>query len=232
MARTASSSTGPTSGTCCKSFNVGAHGFSNFIYSTNDVKTWYDAGTLQLERPYGKSDSASIGWGGGLTYTYAMRQVQGVDNVGDEFAFPNTIGIPKHPSQYNEKHHVVLNWILDVPYFFGIQWSGLATLGGKYNLDVGCAQRFCSSPTGYIRGGFTVPGTFPYQTVDMRFRKDLPYFQNMPERLGLTLDIFNAFNHNNFGCYNLGNPTDPNYGHPGCTVTDPRRYQVGAEMNF
>lgn len=219
-------------GTCCASFNPAAHGYSNFIYSTNDVKTWYDAGTLQLDRPYRKADSASIGWGAGLTYTYAIRQVQGTDNVGDEFAFPNTLNVPKHPSQYNDKNHVVANWILDMPYLFGIQWSGLATLGGKYNLDVGCALRFCSSPTGYIRGGFTVPGTFPYQTVDMRFRKDLPYFANMPERIGITLDIFNTFNHNNFGCYNVGNPTDPNYGHPGCLVTDPRRYQVGAEMNF
>jgi outer membrane receptor protein involved in Fe transport len=219
-------------GICCTSFDVSKHGFSNFIYSTNDARSWYDAGTLQIDRPYIKRDSSSIGWGAGLTYTYAVRDISGVDNLGDEFSFPNTAGIPKHPAQNNEKHHVVGHWILDVPYLFGIQWSGLATFGGKYNLDVGCAQRFCSSPTGYIRGGFTVPGTFPYQVVDMRFRKDLPTFSNMPERLGLTLDIFNAFNHNNFGCYNVGNPTDKNFGNPGCTVTDARRYQVGAELNF
>jgi len=222
-------------GTCCgPSFNAAAHGYSNFIYSTNDVKTWYDAGTLQLDRPYRKADSSSIGWGAGLTYTYANREVQGLDVVNSvpPFSFPNALNIPKHPSEFNEKNHIVANWILDMPYLFGIQWSGLATFGGKYKIDVGCAVRFCSDPSGYIRGGFTVPGTFPYQTVDMRFRKDLPYFANMPERLGLTLDIFNAFNHNNFGCYNVGSPTDKNFGHPGCLVTDPRRYQVGAEMNF
>lgn len=220
-------------GTCCgPSFNAGAHGYSNFIYSTNDVDTWYDAGTLQLDRPYHKADSTSIGWGAGLTYTYAKREISGSDNVGDEFSFPNALGIPKHDTQYNEKHHIVANWITDVPWIFGIQWSGLVTLGGKYQLDVGCAARFCSTPSQYIPGGFTVPGTFPYQTVDMRFRKDLPYFANMPERLGLTVDIFNTFNHNNVGCYNVGSATDPNYGHPGCLTGDPRRYQVGAELNF
>src|SRR5581483_5295088 len=85
-------------GTCCKSFDLGPHGFSNFIYSTNDGKTWYDALTVQLDRPYRRETPQSIGWGFGLAYTYANRSVQGVDNLGDEFSFPNAIGIPKHPS--------------------------------------------------------------------------------------------------------------------------------------
>ena len=42
----------PATGLCCVSFNIGAHGFRNFIYSTNDGKTWYDALSLQLDRPY------------------------------------------------------------------------------------------------------------------------------------------------------------------------------------
>lgn len=219
-------------GTCCTSFNLQPHGFSNFIYSTNNVKTWYDALEFQLDRPYRRASLSSVGWGAGLAYTYAVRDIQGSDNLGDEFSFPNALNIPRHPSQFNEKNHIVANYIVDVPYLFGIQYSGLITLGGKYNLDVGCALRFCSSPTGYIRGGFTVPGTFPYQTVDMRLRKDLPSFGRMNQRLGLTLDVFNAFNHNNFGCYNVGDPKAKNYGQPGCLVTDPRRYQLGAELNF
>ena len=39
-------------GRCCTSFNAGAHGFSNFIYSTNDAKTWYDAVIFQVNRNY------------------------------------------------------------------------------------------------------------------------------------------------------------------------------------
>ncbi len=214
-------------GSCCTSFNLGAHGFSNFIYSTNDGKTWYDALQVQLDRPYRRETKASTGWGAGLAYTYATRSVQGVDNLGDVFAFPNTKGIPKHPAN-DEQHRIVANWILDVPYLFGIQLSGVATFGGKYRQDVGCPGRFCGA--GYERGGFTVPGSFPYRNVDLRLRKDLPSFGG--STLGLTLDAFNAFNRANLGCYNTGSRTDAAFGKAGCVVSDGRRIQVGAEYTF
>jgi hypothetical protein len=68
----------------------------------------------------------------------------------------------------------------------------------------------------------------------MRLRKDFPSFGNMATRIGLTLDVFNVLNHNNLGCYNTNNPSgsDPAFGTAGCTVSDARRYQVGAELNF
>jgi len=223
-------------GTCCTSFNIAAHGFANFIYSTNDFKTWYDALQVTVDRPYSRAEASRFGWGAGLGFTYAARQIQGLDDIdaGDPFAFPNALNIPKHSasSATNEKERIVANWITDLPYLFGIQFSGLATLGGKYSLDVGCALRFCATPSQFIRNGFTVPGTFPYQNVDMRLRKDFPNFGHMQQSIGLTLDVFNTFNHANLGCYNVGNATDPNFGKAGCVITDARRYQVGAEVDF
>jgi len=233
-----------STGGCCVSFDIGAHGFSDFIYMTNDKKTWYNAIQLQLDRPYRRLDPNSIGWGAGLAYSYATRSLQGADNLLDEFDFPNSLSIPKH-SANDEKQRVVANWITDLPYLFGIQFSGLATLGGKYRQDVGCAGRFCGyGTTGnkFQRGGFTVPGTFPYQNIDIRLRKDFPSFGRTPTAVGFTFDVFNATNHANWGCYNTGNRTivnsagqtvpDPSYGVPTCLVTDARRYQVGAELNF
>ena len=221
-------------GTCCKSFDLGPHGFSNFIYSTNDKETWYRALQLQLDRPYSRPSPRRIGWGAGLAYTYAYREVKGADGLGDDFDFPNSKSIPKHPAN-DERQRIVSNFITDLPYAFGIQLSGLLTLGGKYRLDVGCPARFCGiGTTGnqYQRGGFEVPGTFPYRNLDLRFRKDFPRLPGAKAAYGVTLDVFNAFNRNNFGSYSVGNRNDANFGQPTDVVTDARRYQIGVEINF
>jgi outer membrane receptor protein involved in Fe transport len=231
-------------GTCnggCVSFPINQHGFNNIIYSTEDGKTWYDAVSLQLDRPYRRS-SAQFGWGGGFLYTYAKRSVAGIDNLGDitssfPGAFPNALSIPKHDDNGgdDERHHVVANWIMDVPYLFGVQFGGLITLGSGGRLDLGCPPRFCG-PSTYLNGGFTpnhynfiIPHAWAYRRVDLKFRKDFPPFGGT--QLGVTLDLFNIFNASNFGCYDTGFGSKT-LGKPGCVISDPRRAQIGAEYSF
>lgn len=228
----ANSTLNPNGSCCFVPFDWGVHGYNNIIYSSNDAQTWYSALQVQLDRPYSRPSLDEFGWGAGLAFTYARRSLQGIDNQGETFAFPNPDVIAKHASN-DERGRIVANWITDIPYLFGIQWSGLATLGGKYKIDVGC--RTCSN-TGanrFVASGFTVPGTLPYRNVDMRLRKDFPRFGRTATAIGITLDVFNTFNHNNFGAnYNVGNPTDANFGKPTGVASDARRYQVGAELNF
>ena len=223
-----------SAGRCCVDFPLGQHGFSNFIYSTNTKETWYKALQVQLDRPYRRSAFNEFGWGAGLAYTFARRELKGADGLNDDFDFPNSLSIPRHPSN-DEKHRVVANWITDIPYLFGIQFSGLLTLGGKVRQDVGCPGRFCgegSTGNAYERGGFEAPGTFPYQNVDFRLRKDFPSFGRTMTAFGITLDVFNVLNHDNLGCYATGNRNDNNFGQPTCTTSDARRYQLGAEVDF
>jgi hypothetical protein len=225
----------PGGGCCRNPFDWASHGFANIIYSSNEAETWYKAVNVQIDRAYRRTSLDDFGWGAGIAMTFARRWLAGVDNFGDTFAFPNAASIPKHPAPNDEKARIVGNWILDVPYLWGIQWSGLATFGGKVRIDAGCG-RFCSATdfanNPRIVGGFEPEGTFPYQRVDMRFRKDFPNFGRSNMAFGVTLDVFNALNHTNLGCFNTGNPNDVNFGKAGCVVTDARRFQVGAEYNF
>ncbi len=230
-----------TAGRCCTNFNIGLHGFRNFIYSTNDGKTWYDALSFQLDRPY-QRNANGLAWGGGVVYTYARRSIAGVDNLNDitgsfPGGFPIARGIGKHSDNggNDERHRVVVNWITDLPYLFGIQFSGLLTLSSGATLDVGCPSRFCG-PATYINGGFQPQeyhflflGGWAYRRVDFRLSKDLP--QMGGTQLGLTLDMFNVFNYQNFGCYDVGFGSS-NFGKAGCVVSDPRHVQIGAEYRF
>ena len=67
-----------------------------------------------------------------------------------------------------------------------------------------------------------VPGSWGYRNLDLRLRKELRISGG---NVGVTADLFNAFNHQNFGCTNGGVT-------PNCVVSDPRRLQVGAEYSF
>ncbi|HEY6091888.1 MAG TPA: TonB-dependent receptor [Gemmatimonadales bacterium] len=221
----------PTGG-CCTGGGFG-HGLSNILYNVPSGRTWYDALQVQVTRPY--RSSPRIGWGGGLSFTYGTRAVAGVDFPDDEFAFTqDTVqGLRKHPVN-DEKSRLVANWILDLPFAAGVQFSGLLTLGSGQRYDIG--GRFDLS--NFQRGGFSPPkspfilGNFwRYRDLDLRLRKDFPSVSGTT--LGVTLDVFNVFNYNNYGGYNLPtNTSDPNFGKPNGVLSDPRRLQLGAEVVF
>jgi len=60
-------------------------------------------------------------------------------------------------------------------------------------------------------------------------RKDFPEISGT--QLGVTVDVFNVFNYQNFGCFDTGFNSSTQ-GQATCVVSDPRRVQLGAEYNF
>jgi len=214
----------------CYTFH-GIPGFSNVLMATTNGKAWYDALQVRVDRPYRRS-SDRFGWGAGLAIAYAKRQTQGFN---DDFSYPNTTFYPKQPRN-DERSHVVANWVLDVPYAFGIQFSGLITLGSGLKYDVGDFFHSPNNPPPSLGGfsppkyNFIIPNAWAFRNVDIRFRKDFPRFSGTA--LALTVDVFNVFNFQNFGGFNTYNPTDKNFGKASTTISDPRRLQIGGEYSF
>jgi hypothetical protein len=74
-----------------------------------------------------------------------------------------------------------------------------------------------------------------YKRVDLRLRKNFPNFGGAT--LGVTADVFNVFNFQNLGCYNTqiitgSNEPDPGFGKANCIVSDPRKLQLGMQLDF
>ena len=193
-------------------------GFGTVLFADNTGKTWYDAGTLKVDRGYRQGEK--FGWGGGIAYTLAKRQTQGFN---DDFSFPNATDYPKQ-DRNDERHRVVANWIIGMPAVLDLQFSGVATVGSGTNLDTG--DRFGGTGNPFTAAGFNTP---TYKMIDLRLKKDFTFGRS---RFGLSVDAFNVLNSQNLGCYNLGNVNDANFGKAGCTISDPRRVQFGLELGF
>lgn len=205
---------------CCNS--VGGLPYQNVLVGNNSVRTWYDAMQVQVDRPYRRI--GDFGWGAGITYTLSKAEREG----NDLFSFPQVALQPRHPAPNDQPHRVVANWIVDVPYLFGIQFSGLATFASGQVFDSVSNANGRNVVLGQARGRM-------YKRVDLRLRKDFPNFGGAT--LGVTADVFNVFNFQNLGCYNTqiitgANEIDEGFGKANCIVSDPRKLQLGMQLDF
>ncbi len=202
-------------------------GFGTILLATQNGKTWYNALQVRVDRPYRPSGAGRVGWGAGLAYTFAKRETQGYN---DDFSFANSVDYPRQ-ARNDERHHLVANWTVDLPVASGIQFGGLVTLGSGVKQDVG--DRFGNEldPTQrpFVPGGFDSP---MFKNLDLRLRKDFPRFGQ--SSVALTADLFNVFNWQNLGCFNNLNSRigDIHFSDAFCTISDPRRFQIGAEYGF
>jgi hypothetical protein len=223
-------------GNCCATVDTPA--YQNILVGNNTVRTWYNSALVNLDRPYRRT--TRIGWGAGLAYTFADAEGEGTDL----FSFPTiqSNGNARHRLTTVDRHRVVLNGLTDVPYAFGIQASTVITLasGRPFARNTFTANGPILEPgnTEPEKYSFILPHAFAYRNVDVRLRKD---FANVAgNRVGVTADLFNAFNYNNFGCFddryssveNNVQTLNPTYGRASCVIADARRFQFGVQYDF
>ena len=194
-------------------------GYSTILLLDDAGRTWYDALVLKLDRPYVRSTD-DFGWGGGISLAVAERETQGYNDL---FSFPNPEDYPRQ-KRNDEDYRVVMHWITDMPYLWGIQFSGLINLGSGIRYDRG--DRFAGNfEPGAIepeKRSFIIPNFWGYRKVDLHLRKDFLAFAG--NRLGVTVDVFNVFDYENFSYNNTGGING--------VVADPRHFQLGLEYDF
>jgi len=212
------------------------------VFITDDrVKTWYDALEVQYQRPM----TASSRWGGGLAYTLSKSTEQGQSQDlfwGFDNRYPTVADRPRLVAPGDQRHSIVANGIFKLPYEF--LFSTIVNLGS--GIAVNATDASLGFATGQQRTYTFQPPTRPflglghvfnYQNLDVRLQKDIN-FASM-QTAAVVVDVFNALNSHNFGCYNTTiNPPNPpqnnsnaNYGNYGCAGLG-RRLQVGIRYGF
>jgi hypothetical protein len=234
----------------------GSRGFNgfNFVKATNfgglnptyaqafvtddRVKTWYDAFQLQIQRPLRNRAR----WGGSLAYTFSHADNQGrTDDIFWDFDdhHPTVADMPRQRALNNQSHTVVANGVFRLPYQFLLSsivnlGSGLTAIGTDQTNGAayGQARTYVFTPPG--RPFFGLGHVFNTENVDLRIQKDFPMITG--QTVGLIVDLFNAFNISNFGCYDAtiapaGGPPNRNFGQPTCGGLG-RRLQVGLRYGY
>lgn len=196
------------------------NGYSNVVAAFNTRRTRYHALYLSIDKPY----TERSGWGFGIAYTFAHSRERGYSF---NFDFPNISTDPFVPNAGDERHRLVANGIVDLPWRFKL--SGLLTWSSGLPFNVIDASE--GFQPGNLRIGYFnhLPSIFQ---LDLRLQRSFRLF-NGPE-LVLSAEVFNLTNHANYGGADGFIPPEgnPNFGRPNSIVGPPRSFQFGASIRF
>ena len=192
------------------------NGFSNVIAGVNYRKSRYHGIFVTVDKPYSKSS----GYGFGLAYTLAFSKQRGYEF---EFDRPDPQFVPFAPNAGDERHRLVANGIVDLP--FGLKLSGLATIGsGVPQLIIdGETDGF---GTNIRKGNFGRDRMFAQ--VDLRLLKSFTFNGKEFQVWG---EVFNVLNRDNLGFNDAccgASPTDL----PSVLIGPPRSFQFGTAFRF
>ena len=216
--------------------NVQVPGYARVFYASTARRTWYDGIFLNIDRPMidGK-------WGFNLAYTYAEAEQTGTDNAGEGVAFGafdylNPDSLYRFPGTNDERHRLIMSGTVSLPASF--QFSSIITLGSGLPFTV-FDDSVAPFRVGWNEGrpekqDFIIPDAWTYRSVDLRLEWQAPAIGNNV-RVSLIGEVFNAFDFDNYGCFNDSIPRLPNvnqdFGEPRCEFNT-RRFQAGARVGF
>ena len=215
----------------------GFGGYAAVFVADDRVKTWYDAMQLQLQRPF----TGDNRWGGGLAYTLSKATEQGQSQDlfwGFDDRYPTVGDRPRRVTPGDQRHAIVANAILQLPYEFLFSsivnlGSGIATNAVDQSQGPGPYQRRSYTFQPPTRAFLGIGHVFATQNMDVRLQKNINFASS--QTAAVVVDVFNVFKTANLACYNgdIGPPGNPNanFGKPDCAAFG-RRLQVGIRYGF
>ncbi|HET8796526.1 MAG TPA: TonB-dependent receptor, partial [Thermoanaerobaculia bacterium] len=169
-------------GACCPVIDSA---YSNVLISSDDVRTWYDAVYLQLDRPY------SGNYGFNIAYTWADAEQVG----GDLFSLdkPTIADWPRYGTPGTQEHRIVANGIVGIPW--GVRLSGLLqySSGDRFRIH-DWSKGFCYNCYNPRTGESP-----SWTTIDLRAEKA---FTLGPTQLSVIAEAFNLFNEERYQYFN------------------------------
>jgi hypothetical protein len=163
-------------------------------------------------------------------------------DLGGEYALAGAYSGGGVGAAGDQPHRAVFNGIWDMGY--GVQLSGIYFYGSgeRFRTNFGSDLRDEGGTVGIIgsarfrRDGTIIPRTGivgdPIHRLDMRLQKRLTFGGH--RQLDGLLEVFNLFNHANYGSYTI-NESNANYGQPAANTNlayQPRMVQLGFRTTF
>lgn len=208
-------------GFCCPQFDPA---YSNVLVSNDDVKTWYDAVYITVDRPF--TDQSNYGFN--VAYTWSDAEQIGGDLFSLDRRQPADYG--RYGTPGTADHRVVANGIVGIPWAMRLGALIQYSSGDKFRFH-DFPNGFCGDNNCYRAGTGEGPS---WTTVDLRLEKDFTF--GGAYRVGFTLEGFNIFNEERYATFvdfNGPPPGNPDLGRPTSLVgNSQRRYQFGIRVGF
>ncbi len=207
-------------GQCCPQLDPN---YSNYLISSDDVRTWYDAVYLTLDRPY--TDQARYGFN--VAYTFADAEQIG----GDLFSLDrrSVKDYARYGTPGTQDHRIVANGIVGLPWETRLSSLVQYSSGDRFRVH-DFSKGFCGDNNCYT------PKTVDSDSwVTLDLRADKGFTVAGRHRVGVVVEAFNIFNEKRFAGVEDFNPPggNPNLGKGNRIVGgSQRRYQLGLRYGF
>ena len=213
-------------GTRCDSINCNALNPTYARSIADDrVKTWYDAMQLGFDKPL----RADTRWGGGLSYTLRIHDEHGQGNF--FFAldprYPTVADFPRRSAPENQRAHHRRERNRADSVGLPVQHGGHARLR-HYATGREPDARHEPAVRAAVHSTRRRPGRSSASATCSRRRTSIFGWRRISASRGgqsvsLVVDLFNAFNSKNFGCFNDARiprtgQTNANFGRPTCSA--------------